>query len=97
MLDSEHRLFFQTLADDRVQFSRNIRAQAVQRLGFLVQDGIDDRLLVFALEREFPREHLVEHHAQRPDVGAWIDFLAQGLLGRHVVHGAQGGGLLGQR
>ena len=36
-----------------------------------------------------PRQHLVEHDAERPDVGAAIDGSALRLLGRHVGGGAE--------
>ena len=39
---------------------------------------------VVAVERAPPRQHLVEHDAERPDVGAAIDGAAARLLGRHV-------------
>ena len=37
-------------------------------------------------EGKLAREHLVEHHAQRPEIGAAVGRLAPGLLGRHVGH-----------
>ena len=39
---------------------------------------------VFALERTLARQHLVEDHAEGPDVGTPIDGLAACLLGCHV-------------
>ena len=39
---------------------------------------------VFAVERAAPGQHLEQHDAERPDVGAAIDGLAARLLGRHV-------------
>ena len=38
----------------------------------------------FTVERSPAREHFVQHHAERPDVGAFVDRLAARLLGRHV-------------
>ncbi|HSC25848.1 MAG TPA: hypothetical protein VLD67_01160 [Vicinamibacterales bacterium] len=35
------------------------------------------------------RQHLVEHAAERPDVGAFVDELAARLLRAHVRRGAQ--------
>ncbi len=50
------------------------------------------------VEGGVPREGLVEHDAQRPDVGPLIDgLLAAGLLGRHVERRADDGAGLGER
>ena len=48
--------------------------------------GVRDRL---ALEQLLAGEHLEQHPAEGPDVGAPVDRLALGLLGRHVGGGAQ--------
>ncbi len=42
-----------------------------------------------ALEQPPPGQHLVEHDAERPDVGAAVDLLALGLLGAHVRRRAE--------
>ena len=42
-----------------------------------------------AVEQARAGQHLVEHDAERPDVGALVDSLALGLLGRHVRRGAE--------
>ncbi len=39
-------------------------------------------------ERRPAGEHLVQHHAERKEVGARVGFLAAGLLGGHVAHRA---------
>ena len=44
---------------------------------------------VLALERLHAREHLVEHEAQREDVGAVVDGLTRDLLRRHVLRRAE--------
>ena len=48
-------------------------------------DRRDQRRLVGARERLLPGRHLVEHGAEREDVGAPVGFLALELLGRHVL------------
>src|SRR5262245_47079288 len=44
-------------------------------------ENVRDR---FAAERWTAGQHLVEHSAESPDVGALINRLAASLLGRHV-------------
>jgi hypothetical protein len=60
------------------------------------------RDLVLAVEGDVAREHLEEDDAERVEIALGIDVLAQGLLGRDVVGGAQHAAvrrqpLLGQR
>ena len=49
-------------------------------------ERLGDRL---AVEQPRAGEHLVEHDAEGPDVGALVDGLAARLLGRHVGGGAE--------
>ncbi len=53
-----------------------------QHRGEHVGDGV-------AVEQLPPGEHLPQHDAERPDVGAPVDRLAAGLLGAHVGGGAE--------
>jgi hypothetical protein len=48
----------------------------------------DDRDGVVAEERRPPRDHLVEHRAERVEIGARFGGSAECLLGRHVRDGA---------
>ncbi len=57
---------------------------AAGRRGVRVQHGVEHLLAVLAAEREPSRQHLVEHDAERPDVGPVVDARAARLLGRHV-------------
>jgi hypothetical protein len=50
---------------------------------------VRDHGQVLALERLLPRQHLVEHDAEREDVGAVVDLVAEDALGRHVVRRAE--------
>ena len=50
----------------------------------VAQDRRQERRHGLALERAAAREHLVEHRAEREDVGARVDGLAARLLRRHV-------------
>ena len=61
------------------------------------QDAGDRLLRGLALVRWRPGQHLVEHAAERPDVGAPVHHLTRGLLGRHVGRGAQDDAHLGLR
>ena len=53
-----------------------------QHRGERVGDG-------FAFEKASARQHLVQHDAERPDVGPPVDRLAASLLGRHVRRRAE--------
>ena len=55
-----------------------------QRRWSAIQDAVQNRVLDLAVERQSSRHHLIDHHPERPDVGAAIHDLAQRLLGRHV-------------
>jgi hypothetical protein len=62
-----------------------------------VQDGIDNWLFVIPAKRTSACNHFVQHHAQRPDVGAMVDFVGIHLLGGHVSHCAKNGSFDGER
>ena len=83
--------------DDGVERARHGLVDLGRRHGrfahVLVGDG--DRRL--AAERRPAGEQLVEHDARRVDVGARVDRLALGLLGREVRGGAEDGRRLGDR
>ncbi len=74
----------QTLTDDELQLHRHAAANSRQRLGLLADDLVRQRLLIFALERPRPGNHLVENAAHGPDIGPMIDLLALQLLRAHV-------------
>ena len=57
--------------------------------GSRADDGGDDLGRVGAVEGATPGEHLEQHAAERPDVGAAIDGLAARLLGAHVRRRAE--------
>ena len=57
--------------------------------GSSIHDRIERRLIVLAGEGMLPRQHLVEHRAEREDVAPRIDLLAARLLGRHVLRRAE--------
>ncbi len=78
----------QTLADNELQLDRHGGAQAGERLGFLVDDLVQQRLVVRAFERSGAGDHFIQHAAERPQIAAVVDLAALRLLGRHVGHGA---------
>ena len=53
--------------------------------GLRMHDGVHRLERRLALKRALAGEHLVQHRAEREDVGAVIDRLAAHLLGRHVA------------
>ena len=87
----------QRLADDPLKLRGNIRVKSRQWRGLPVEDGRDDVAAGLARERRSPRDHLVEHHPQRPDVGPLVHLAATDLLGRHVGHRSQHGARVGVR
>ena len=58
-------------------------------VGLALDDGAEDVGERLALEGRAAGEHLVEHAAERPDVGAAIHRLPARLLRRHVGGGAE--------
>ena len=73
----------QTTPDQRNEPERRIGRQRVP-IGIAGDDGGEDIGQRRTRERLTPGQHLVEHAAEGPDVGAAIDGLTSGLLGRHV-------------
>ena len=77
-----------TRCSSATQRRRDVAAAALQSgsLRTTARERVGD---VVAGERARARQHLVEHGAERPDVGALVDGLAPRLLGRHVGGGAE--------
>jgi hypothetical protein len=76
---------------------RELGPDLPHRLRLLVEPLHHHGQRVPADERELPREHHVEDHAERVQVPARIRLLAASLLGRHLVHGADHAYRLGDR
>jgi hypothetical protein len=55
----------------------------------LLDDGREHVGHRLAVEQTPARQHLEQHDAERPDVGALVDRLSARLLGRHVSRAAQ--------
>ena len=85
---SINRVLFQSLEDDSLHFTRDVGSQPGGRHWLLSQLLGQDSGLRVGAERYRSREHLVEHDAERVDIGLVSDFLPLDLLGSHVVRGA---------
>ena len=70
-----------------VQFGRGIGAGGAKRRRWCVRDRGHHRDVVFAGKRQAAGDHLVEHDAERPDIGPHIAALADEMLRRHVGDG----------
>jgi hypothetical protein len=85
-LVAELPVLLQRLLDDLAEVGRRRRGDLGQRLRSAIQDRVvDDRVRV-ALEGHLPGRHLVEHRAERKEIGAGVGELSPRLLGRHVMH-----------
>jgi hypothetical protein len=76
------------LANDALEFHRQIAAQEVQRSRLFLQDGVHHFDRCAAPEGLHTARQLVKNGAEREDVGACIHRLAAHLLRGHVTHGA---------
>ena len=74
----------QRLREDALHFRRGVRARTAPRRRLVLEDGGEHVAATRRGERAAPRDHLVEHHAERPDVRPRVHLLATRLLGRHV-------------
>ena len=90
------RVLLQAAAENSRQMRRQVRAQLRNRRGLVAQDRGDHVHRARAVERTFAGQHLIEHDAEREDVGPRVDLPAARLLGRHVGHRAEDLALPGQ-
>jgi hypothetical protein len=70
--------------DERIEAARNARTSRARRrleAGLAAPDDADD---VAVVERLLARHDLVQHRAEREDIGSRDDLLAEHLLGRHI-------------
>src|SRR5262249_866947 len=67
---------------------RDVRRQRCP-IGVVAQNRGERFGLFLASKRRRASEHLVQHTAEHPDVGASIDSLSARLLGAHVRNGAE--------
>ena len=79
----------QAAADDPAQVRRQPGLRLAQRRRLVLEDRRQELDRARPRERPLPRRHLVEHHAQREDVGPVVQRPARDLLRRHVGHRPQ--------
>src|SRR5947199_108076 len=66
----------------------SVPPELIRRNRSAIQDGIEDDRAGAALERKMACGHLIQHAADREQIGADIELLTTRLLGRHVRDGA---------
>ena len=89
------RLALQAATDDRAQGSGNGIFHVGGRFGNLARTPHQAGDGGVRVVRRFPGQQFVEDKTDAEDIGALIELGAQGLLGRHVLHGADDGAGLG--
>ena len=82
------RILRQAARHDPLERRRRDRHELLDRPRLGRENGCHHARRGLALERAVAREQLVEHAAEREDVGARIDLARLDLLGRHVVRRA---------
>lgn len=83
--------FAKSPCHDLCELPRDAVSPGREQRRVLVQDGVGDCLRMLPPKRKLSRNHLVEHHAQRPDVRPQVHGLGGCLLRRHVGNRAQSG------
>ena len=73
------------LADDVLQLGLDLRVLRRDRRDLGLAHQLDGLVVGLAVEQALPGEHLLEHDADREDVGAVVDLLAARRLGRQVA------------
>ena len=81
-------ILLQRLQHDLLEPGRDLRVVGARRHRRLADLLERDRDGAVAVERHAPGEHLVEHDADRVEVGLLADRVALRLLGREVLRGA---------
>ena len=77
--------------------SRGISGLSLRALDVLLEpDLVHRRALLVLDERLLARDHLVQHDAEREDVAARVELVAEDLLGGHVRGRADAGAGLGE-
>jgi hypothetical protein len=83
------RILAQQAEDDLLKLGGQRLAELGWRRWLLVSDRLQDHAVVLPAEGPAASERLVEHDAQRPEVGALVDVVTAGLFRRHVGDGPE--------
>jgi hypothetical protein len=75
--------------DHDLELGRQARVELAHPARLAVQDAVEHGARGRAGEGTLARHHLVEHRAEREEIGARVDRLAERLLRRHVGDGAE--------
>jgi hypothetical protein len=85
VLEALGGIFLQRLLDDGPQLGREAGHELDERLRLVLQHRVHRLDGVRAAEEALQARALVEHDAEREEVGARVDLSADDLLGRHVA------------
>jgi hypothetical protein len=91
------RILFEAVAHHAFERAGDADVELVEIGRLVFEDRVQRLDRRVAAERRASRQHLVEHRAEREDVGAVIAGAAADLLGRHVADGAEEAAGLGRR
>ena len=75
----------QDLVQDPVHSPGQVTVEAAGRQMPLVHYLVEGGMGIAPAEGQSPRQHLIQHHAQTPDVGAFIHLLTLALLRTYVL------------
>src|SRR5450755_4631837 len=84
MLITQVPVFLQSLVDDCLDRSSNLRIDLRNRGWQLMKNRTKDLPGTRAFKRNFPGRHLIKHRTEREKVAAGIQFFCPYLFGRHV-------------
>src|SRR5437762_10274031 len=90
MLVANIAILFQGFVDDSFKFDWEAGIQPDCRGWRSIQNGFEDHPRCVAPEWQRSSAHLIQHRAERKQVGASIEFLPSNLLRRHIGYGAEG-------
>ena len=74
-------ILLQCLAENAMKLRRKARVELMDRLRFTIEDGVEDDRGCLAGKRNDARGHLIDHGAERKEIGTRIGELAASLFG----------------